>query len=270
MAVSMMLLAPGYLFRFVGDKPIFWFSFKYLWIFSAFGAVLAACRSFKGIAFTFIFLGLLELTQFKARHIFYVPLVVLAPYALGVFILWKSRHYRFKMKWASVLVIIFLIFPAARIKLHTDRSDIVNFFATPADPSLVNTLNTYAVLAAVILPERLLYTPARTFEPYVIKTDPDTASPKTIVLVMGESMTPNHMSLFGYDRSNTPFLNTLAEDPNFVFKKGFSAATSTRSTLPMFYTVQNNPANIANMAHQEANLFHLAKQQGFRTIYISA
>ena len=53
-------------------------------------------------------------------------------------------------------------------------------------------------------------------------------------------------------------------------KKGFSAATSTRSTFPMFFTVQNNPENIANMAHQEANLFRLAKQQGFRTIYISA
>ena len=150
MVVSMMLLAPGYLFRFIGDKPILWFRFKYFLIFAAFGAVLAACRSFKWIAFTVIFLGLLELTQFGSlyysgdfitpysvefmlrefseivtftrfnlRHLFYTPMVVLAPYALGVFILWKSNRYRFKIKWAWVLVILFLT--AAGLKITNSQ-----------------------------------------------------------------------------------------------------------------------------------------------------
>lgn len=301
LAISMILLAPGYFFRFIGDKPILWFNSEYLWIFAAFGLVLSLCRSYTVVAATLTFLGLLEITQFGSLyysgdfltpytvefmlrefseiviytqfnigHLFYMPLVVIAPYALGLFILWKTRTIRCKMKWASLLVALFLIFPAARVRLHSDRFDIANFFASPADPSLANTLNTYAVLVAVILPERLLTTPSRVYQPYVVNELPDNAGPKTIVLVMGESMTANHMSLLGYERPTTPFLSSMAEDPNFVFKKGYSGATSTRSSLPMFYTLQYDPENNANLAHQPANLFRLAKQHGFRTVYISA
>lgn len=300
LVISVVLLAPGYLFRFIGDKPILWFNSEYLWIFAAFGLVLSLCNYKTGFA-ALLFLGLLEITQFGSLyysgdfltpytvefmlrefseiviyarfnigHLFYLPLVVIAPYALGLLILLKTRSLRFKTKWASLLVILFLIFPAARVRLHTDRFDIANFFASPADPSLANTLNTYAVLAAVILPERLFSTPSRTYQPYVINEISENTGPKTIVLVMGESMTANHMSLLGYERSTTPFLSSLAEDPNFVFKKGYSGATSTRSSLPMFYTLQYDPENIANLAHQPANLFRLAKQHGFRTVYISA
>lgn len=79
------------------------------------------------------------------------------------------------------------------------------------------------------------------------------------------------MSLYGYKRTTTPCMDRLAASDNgFISKKGVSAANATRSTLPLFYNVQYHPLDTDMVKHQPANLFRLAKSQGFKTFYISA
>ncbi|MDH3347537.1 MAG: phosphoethanolamine transferase [Desulfobulbaceae bacterium] len=299
--VLVTLMVPAFIFPWFSDNPITWYREKYVWMFLVFGAILASCRSFKVVASTLGFLAALEITQFGSlaysgdyitpfsiglmfvefaevgetafanfQHFLYVPLLVLIPYGLCLWAIRKSWDAQFKIKGFTVLIVLFLIFPAIRVKTHSDRNDILKFFPVAANPTLANTLNSYAVWLSVLVPESFTEHETMHFEPYAIEENTHPLENKTIIVVMGESLTPNHMSLFGYERQTTPFLDSLVDDANFVYKKGFSAATATRSTLPMFYNIQYNPLNQDILKRQQANLFHLAKQHGFKTFYISA
>jgi len=302
LVVALTLFLPGLLFNMFADTPLTWFRAKYLWMFWAFGFALCACPSFRLSATVLTSLAVLELTQFASLaftheyitpfaiglmlieyldvaqstaansvHFLYVPLVVLLPYLLCLAILRRTWTFPFKSHWFLIFVIAFLVFPLVRIKTHTDRDDIVSFFPTAQNPTLVNTLNSYSLYFGVLLPESLFGgTVKREFPEYVIKETDNPTSPVTIVLVMGESLTPNHMSLYGYGRKTTPFLEELSGDPDFVHRKGYSAANATRASLPMFYTLQYHPLDENRLRHQDSNLFLLAKQHGFRTYYFSA
>ncbi|HSO09603.1 MAG TPA: phosphoethanolamine transferase [Desulfoprunum sp.] len=302
LVVALTLFLPGLLFNMFAEIPLTWFEGKYLWMFWAFGIVLCACPSFRLSAAVLTGLAVLELTQFASLaftheyitpfaiglmlieyldvaestvansvHFLYVPLVVLLPYLLCLEILRRTWTFSFKSRWFVIFVIAFLAFPLVRIKTHTDRDDIVNFFPTATNPTLVNTLNSYSLYFGVLLPESLFGGTVRAeFPEYEIRETDIPPSPLTIVLVMGESLTPNHMSLYGYGRKTTPFLEELAGDPGFVHRKGYSAASATRAALPMFYTLQYHPLDENRLRRQDSNLFRLAKQHGFRTWYLSA
>ncbi|MBB5348155.1 phosphoethanolamine transferase [Desulfoprunum benzoelyticum] len=302
LVVALTLFLPGLLFNLFAETPLTWFELKYLWMFWAFGIVLCACPSFRLSATVLTGLAVLELTQFASLaftheyitpfsiglmlieyldvaestvansvHFLHVPLVVLLPYLLCLEILRRTWSFSFKSRWFLIFVIAFLAFPLVRIKTHTDRDDFVNFFPTARNPTLVNTLNSYSLYFGVLLPESLFGgTVKHQFPEYEIRETDIPPSPLTVVLVMGESLTPNHMSLYGYGRKTTPFLEEMAGDPDFVHRKGYAAANATRAALPMFYTLQYHPLDENRLRRQDSNLFLLAKQHGFRTWYLSA
>lgn len=300
--VAMTLLFPGFFFNHFGEMPVLWFEDKYFYIFWGFGVALCACPSFRFAAVVMSGLALLELTQFgslafsheyitpfsiglmlveyaevaetavaNSSHFLYVPAVVLVPYLLCLAILRRTWHMPVKNRWFVVAIIAFLIFPLLRIKTHTDRDDIVNFFPTAKNPTLINTLNSYSLYFGVMLPDRIFgQEPKMDFPMYDVRELAVPVSPMTVVVVMGESLTPNHMSLFGYDRKTTPFLESLSSSQDFYFGKGYSAANATRSSLPMFFTLQYHPLDENRLRKQDTNLFLLAKRHGFTTYYLSA
>jgi glucan phosphoethanolaminetransferase (alkaline phosphatase superfamily) len=302
LVVVLALMSPAYFFQLFSDVPVIWFQEKYFWIFCAFGIALAGCPRFSTVVLVLGLFGILELTQFgnlafsgeyitpfsigwmfveflevfetasaHSIHFIYVPLIIGIPYALGLFTLRATWNFQYKSRWFTFAVILFLLFPLIRIKTHSDRADIVKFFPKAFNLTLINTLNSYSVYFGVLLPERLLGTrEIKNFQPYQISETEERPSPMTIVLIMGESLTPRHMSIFGYERPTTPFLDSLVGDPDFVYSQGFSAANATRSSLPMFYTVQYHPLDQNGMQRQDANLFKLAKNHQFSTYYMSA
>ncbi len=296
------LMAPAYLFPWFTETPLTWFREKYFYMFLAFGVALAGCPRFGIVAAVLALLALLELTQFgslafageyitpfaiglmfveslevvgtamaHSPYFLYVPAIIVLPYGLCLLALRRTWALQFKSRWFTLLVIVFLLFPLVRMKTHSERDDIVNFFPTANNPTLINTLNSYSLYFGVLLPERLLGTRERKkFPAYDIRESRIQPGPMTVLLIMGESLTPKHMSLFGYTRPTTPFLDSLAGNPAFVYGKGFSAANATRSSLPMFYTIQYHPLDENNLQRQDANLFRLAKKHGFATSYLSA
>ena len=301
LAVVVTLMAPAYLFPWFSDQPVTWYREKYFWMFLAFGFILASCRSFKVVASTLGLLAVLEFTQFgslaysgdyitpfsiglmfvefaevgetafaNTNHFLYVPFIVLVPYASCLWAIRATWEQQYKIKGFTILIILFLAFPAIRVNTHSDRNDILKFFPVTANPTLVNTLNSYAIWLTVLVPEKFQKRESTHYQAYSIEKNGAYRGPMTIIVVMGESLTPNHMSLYGYNRKTTPFLDSLTGNPNFIYKKGFSAATATRSTLPMFYNLQYNPLDEDILKRQRTNLFHLAKKNGFKTFYISA
>jgi len=298
--ISLTFLVPALLFRLFQKADFVWFNLKYFWIFYAFGFILTSCKSKKTISAVFLFVGILEITQFSSlayfgeflspyaigqmfvetvdvakaavgsfSHLYYVLLIVIVPYALMLLVLRAFWKYELKIRFATLTVILFLIFPAIRINLHADRKNIVSFFPVLTTPTLGNTLNAYSIWLTRLLPQSLFPEKGLSFKPVKIEKT-DVAKKITVVLIMGESQTCRRMSLFGFSRKTTPRLDKLKNDPNFIFKKGYSAAVATRATLPMFYNIQYNPLDQDIFKSQPTNMFRLAKESGFQTIYISA
>ncbi len=91
-----------------------------------------------------------------------------------------------------------------------------------------------------------------------------------IYLVLGESLTPNHMSLYGYKRQTTPLLEKLKTDPNFYFTKALSSGVSTDIALAflMNITYGLGAGNVVYGGKQCLN--KLAKLNGFKTYFLSS
>ncbi|WP_027358427.1 phosphoethanolamine transferase [Desulforegula conservatrix] len=302
LVVAFCLMLPGLLFKYFAATNTIWFNVKYFWIFFAFGLVLSGCRSFGFIASVLAVLGVLEITQYgslayfgdfinpfwvqqmfieaidvgqevfaSAGRFYFVPIIVLIPYLCAGFVLYFTRSLRFRIPFMALVVVLILVFPGIRMKLHSDSKDIFSFFPILSDPSLVNSLNTYYAWVNFVLIPPAEASKGPAFQAYRIEKKKTPAEKINIVVVMGESASSNHMSLYGYERKTTPNLDAIASaDDNFIFKSGISAANATRSSLPLFYNVQYHPLDMNMVKNQPANLFKLAKSQGFKTFYISA
>ena len=93
---------------------------------------------------------------------------------------------------------------------------------------------------------------------------------QNIVLVLGESLTPSHMSLFGYERPTTPFLESLGVDSSRTFfKKYYAAAPSTHVSLTYLFNALREPRNYDLINHPENNLCRMAQKQGFKITVIT-
>jgi glucan phosphoethanolaminetransferase (alkaline phosphatase superfamily) len=90
-----------------------------------------------------------------------------------------------------------------------------------------------------------------------------------IIVVLGESLSPNHLSYFGYNRKTTPFLDSLKNAPNFHALKGLSSGVSSDISIAFFFNVTYGEAGVVKMAKGDHCLNKLAKETGFNTYFHS-
>jgi glucan phosphoethanolaminetransferase (alkaline phosphatase superfamily) len=120
-----------------------------------------------------------------------------------------------------------------------------------------------------LLPAKLLSSSTKVdYIPYQVKNI-SPALAKNIILVIGESVNYEHMSLFGYNRETNPKLKNWL-DKGLIFRKSISSSTSTKISLPLILNAVREPNNLLMLNSKSANLFNIAKQAGFKTIFISA
>jgi heptose-I-phosphate ethanolaminephosphotransferase len=91
-------------------------------------------------------------------------------------------------------------------------------------------------------------------------------SPTTVVLVIGESTTRLHMSLYGYPRDTNPKLNTI-KDELHVFNNVFASRPNTIESLEQVLTFadQENP----DLYKTKPSLIAMMKQAGYKTYWIT-
>ena len=94
--------------------------------------------------------------------------------------------------------------------------------------------------------------------------------PITVVYIVGESMTANHMSLYGYERDTTPLLKKLAENENFYYTRGIAGAVCTKAANKFMANVIWEPNNVKLNANSETSLCKLAHDNGFKVFYITS
>ncbi len=90
-----------------------------------------------------------------------------------------------------------------------------------------------------------------------------------VIVVLGESLTPNHMQLFGYARATTPTLQALKDHPQFKFVKSLSSGVSTDISVAFFLNLGFGSAGVKKAAQGQNCLFKLAKNNGFVTSFYS-
>lgn len=89
-------------------------------------------------------------------------------------------------------------------------------------------------------------------------------SPRTIVVIIGESMAKAHMSLHGYRRPTTPNLDALkARGELFVFEDAVTSQAQTGAALTDAFTWTNPDGG------RTANIIDFFNAAGFRTAWIS-
>jgi glucan phosphoethanolaminetransferase (alkaline phosphatase superfamily) len=95
--------------------------------------------------------------------------------------------------------------------------------------------------------------------------------PVTVVVVMGEGVSPLRLSLFGFKDETTPRLSAWNANPpagfELISKIGFSGGVATFGSVPSFIKMAYWPVE---SEWRGVNLFDLAHRSGFKSWYFSA
>lgn len=105
------------------------------------------------------------------------------------------------------------------------------------------------------------------FKPYAVKKI-DGGKP-IVIMIMGESLNFKRMHLYGWDVNDTPNLDKLKNDRNFVYKKAISGGVNTSVSIVTFFNVKREPQNIDLILSQKTNLMKLAKENNYTTYWLS-
>ncbi|MDR1434856.1 MAG: sulfatase-like hydrolase/transferase [Puniceicoccales bacterium] len=204
-----------------------------------------------------------EIAFFWKDYGYVIPMVFI-PFFLIYFL---NRKSVVKKTWIGILIIS-CIFGSIGKRLCTDASQ--RFTPNSRRITLYNSLK--AFFGYFIIKYRH-YDFNKTYQPYAVEKNQffERESPINIVYIIGESCNYRHMSLFGYGRNDTtPRLKSLAQNnDNFIFQVGISGANSTLSSVKFITNAIYEPDNLKQTSLETTNLFKLAKQNNFKTFYLS-
>lgn len=101
---------------------------------------------------------------------------------------------------------------------------------------------------------------------YEVRNITDDTEPKTIVVIIGESLTRTHMSLYGYKRDTNPLLKSLGESL-FVYSDVISPQVHTIPVMRDLLTLsdKDHPKYIT----EKPSMFELFNRAGYETFFIS-
>ena len=193
---------------------------------------------------------------FQLWRVWLVEAASIGTVIFGVWIT-KNRN-RNKFAWIPLIIVLSITPVLSHLKGPAA------FYTKPTSSTIYNT--TRAFSDWVVNSSRKVKSPD--YKPYSISYR--TPKVRNVVLIMGESLSSRYMHLYGYSQPNTPYLDSLKNDPNFAFSKGVSSSVSTITSLQLFFNTFRNPGHTSLIRKKEANLFRLAKHQGYKTFVISA
>ncbi len=106
------------------------------------------------------------------------------------------------------------------------------------------------------VPNELTFTPEKTSQYH------------KIYFVIGESLTRNHMSLYGYKVKTTPLLESLVDKNHLKYYYGLSSFLYTRIAVPSIIT-PNNELVLGNLYSDYYSIVELARKANYHTIWLS-
>ena len=94
--------------------------------------------------------------------------------------------------------------------------------------------------------------------------------PETVVMIIGESLSKRHCSLYGYPRQTTPFWDAMAADSSLIVYNNVSSAyTNTVGAFQRLLTTYDNHAPEDTVWYKYTFLEDVMSMAGYRTTWIS-
>ena len=292
-------LAQQYLFYWLKDIPIVWLSFgKYLGVY----AFLLVATFIRGNFLRYLFLAFvmilnafqmghlsyfgtqvlpneiyLMLTQFhevqgtllvEIDHVLIPLLFTIIPCLLG-WIAFKSTKTLYSIKYIGLLFCLYFIYNPIRTFVTGNT-----WGRQPSTRELagMNVYLAFSYFSGKILPHKIMRGAQLSDKNDSLNLKlTSTRIPEwdKVVVILGESLTPNHMQLFGYEKPTTPFLMTQIDSPNFFYTQGLSSGVSTDIAVAFLLNMGFGAAGSVKAAKGEHCLFKLAKAQKYSTHFLS-
>lgn len=206
----------------------------------------------------------LRYLMFNSRDVLGIAAVTL-PFLLLAWY-WRSLTWRPSPRRFAIATSLFIVITGAHWVWHDYSGARINGAAklrtlgSIVDPIL--PITAYLTIArALPLTHEMMLLPNR---PKPVVKILDQQRPLTIIVIVGESTTRNHMSLYGYCRNTTPTLNDLAGSL-FVFR-------DTISEVPLTVFALSNGLRIWLAAPQggsNQSVFDIFNAAGFHTYWLS-
>ncbi len=292
-------LSQQYLFYYFQEIPIVWLSFgKYLGFFAFFLSAtfikpFLVRYFYLSLIFTLNFFQMAHLSYYGTQilpnelillftqiheiqgtlavesHHFFIPLIfTLIPTSLGLYALKKSKI-PYGSPILGILFTLYFIYNPVRTFITG------NTWGRQPSTRELSGMNVYlstSYFLGKILPAKLMKTsPEVTTNSSTELSFTKHESPTwdKVIVVLGESLTPHHMSLFGYKKPTTPYLESLKNDPRFFYTTGLSGGVSTDIAVAFFLNLGFGEAGSLKTARGNHCLFRLAKENKFSTYFFS-
>lgn len=293
-------LGQQYLFYYVKNLPIIWLTpGKYFGIF----AFLFAATFIRSFALKLWFLGFVFfLNFFQMAHLSYfgtqilpseiyllftqmgeikgtllvefehvlIPLIfTLVPTLVGYKVLKKITDLYFTSV-IGFLFIVYLIYNPVRT-LVTGNT----WGRQPSTRELtgMNVYLAFSYFTGRILPKKLFdhnNSEQSNSSTNLTLTPRKNASWDKIIFILGESLSPHHMSLYGYQQPTTPFLDSQKSNPDFFYTIGLAGGVSTDIAVAFLMNLGFGDGGSLKAAKGQQCLFKLAKTNHYSTHFLSA
>ena len=224
------------------------FPLEYILFFTQFSEVLNTFSSIYSIAFLPLILGTILFTS-------------------SFFIVSKMKDDRLVIPYLKFIWIAYLIYMPINIWIKDSKRG-----ARPdmERNTIRNTLWTLSYLSGSLIPKKVFgdssFEQNLVATPSIIKKNPNI----NIIMIMGESLSSDAMSLYGYEKVTTPYLDSLKSSENFVYKQGISAGVMTDVSIPSFFNMVYKPDSMPQIVSTNTCLFKMASNNGFNTYFYSA
>ena len=197
-----------------------------------------------------------------------IPTIMILILIASIFLLLKnSEEKRLKVPFLSLFLIACIIFIPLRVYIKDSKKG--HRPHTEHYP-IKNTVNNLGYLFGSIIPKKVSGHSGLE-QPVVPTPDIMTANPDVnVIVIMGESWHRGYMSLYDYEIDTTPFLKSLKNEDNFVYKKGISSGVVTDVGVPSFFNIIKRPDGVPQIISTNTCMFKMAKNNGFQTYFYSS
>ena len=153
------------------------------------------------------------------------------------------------------------------------KRDISKFIIKPTRQTIRNSMTTSAFFLTHVKSinsfDKSL--PQKAYVEYSVKKI-SSNTPRIVVIFWGESTNDRDMSVINKKcRETTPLLTKFSQNhsDNFLAMTAISGSVATLSSTPLFFNMIREPGNIYCLQTMKHNLFKMAKENGYKTHWLS-
>lgn len=217
-----------------------------------------------------------ESNEYIQQYLSFKLIAVLVVYILVALFLWKQVkpvYVQNKTKWmVSLLIAIYALMPLAisvmvkKTSFEKAGAHLLSRMETTVPWQLMSSYIAYRSQLSYM--ENILNN-LQSLPSLENLTDSNGETPRTLVLIIGESTTRTRMGIYGYSRNTTPMIEQFKkENPNLLV---FNDVVSSR---PYTIEILEQALTFADERHPDLyltqpSLIHLMKQAGYKTFWIT-